>query len=616
MTYMKHTITAYFLFLFLTLPGFIHSVMAQDSSSNILLEKVGKPFAEYFDTYLMVMDSLMDKDSISRAELVHLFKEAAETDDTGEWELNYKIMKKHVRFYESRNGSYSPSTFYKAEDFIEDLLLLAEQAEEKGFKFIKIRTLFDVAEVYRIFLRDYEHAFNYYLKIESEVENISSKELPIRFFIYREIANLYYRFREYKEAILYFRKILDDPYVLQNYNKRYYEAMNGLGLCYRYEYSDYDRSDSCFNKIIEMAELVEADFGVWEGIAKGEIGFNYFLRGDLDTALSWLIPAVEKITRFEDFRFLSSRAMNIADIYLKKKNLANAKKYIDIALDYHALTLLPDKESHYYDILTKYYSYTGDVQKAILYHDSTKLASKRETDNFGGLILRRVEQQLRASDNNLNEQKLKTEKIKSTTYKLIAIIVSIALVIILISLGSTYLFIRRMRNAYRELVLHNQKWAGLNHAEKERDELHESDFDMPTNKNISTYENENITETESFVHEGNYKIILEDIENLMSEKKLYKNANLTLDNLANETGYNRYYVSIAINRYLNKNFSTYVNEYRVKEAIRLISNPDFMEMKFEEISIASGFSDRTSLHRAFRKITGLSPGSFRNNIIR
>ena len=34
-------------------------------------------------------------------------------------------------------------------------------------------------------------------------------------------------------------------------------------------------------------------------------------------------------------------------------------------------------------------------------------------------------------------------------------------------------------------------------------------------------------------------------------------------------------------------------------------------MNFDEISSASGFSDRTNLYRVFKKITGLSPRNFR-----
>ena len=608
---MRHLLLISFLFFHLTLPGYIQATVVNDSTPNIFLEMVGKPYSEYHDSSIIAMNGLLYGDSLSRVKLVRQIKEAASKDNTGEWELNHRIIEFRVRFHESRNGGYTPSSEYTAEDFAEDLLNIAEQAEEEGLMHINKKALLEAADICRIFLQNNERAFNYYMKAASDLETINTKELPIRPSIYREIASLYYKFREYEDAMFYFQKIIDDPYSMQNFYKSYYVAIDGIGLCYRYGFKDYERSDSCFYKILELAESRDSDLLVWEGISKGNIGYNYFLRGELDVALSWLIPAIEKITRFDDFPYLSYRAMNIADIYLKKKNLAAAKKYIDISLDYHAQTRNPVKESYFYDILSKYYLYTGDLQKAILHHDSTMMATSKENEDYSGLVLRRVEQQLRTADNKLNEQRLNAEMTKSSFYKRSAILVSTMLILMLILLVLAFLFYRNMHNAYRELVRHNQSWAGLyNKTEK----LPENETEESTNIINITEVDKTIAKIEKNSPEESDIIIMEAVEKIMSEKKLYKISNLTLDMLAKETGYNRYYISMALNRCMNKNFNSYVNDFRIKEAIRLISNPVYTNEKIEMISIESGFSDRSSLHRIFKKATGLSPGSFRKVI--
>ena len=60
--------------------------------------------------------------------------------------------------------------------------------------------------------------------------------------------------------------------------------------------------------------------------------------------------------------------------------------------------------------------------------------------------------------------------------------------------------------------------------------------------------------------------------------------------------------------------SSYVNEYRVKEAIRIISDPANPAITIDGVAVESGFNDRKSFYLAFKKVTGLSSSDFRNNL--
>lgn len=109
---------------------------------------------------------------------------------------------------------------------------------------------------------------------------------------------------------------------------------------------------------------------------------------------------------------------------------------------------------------------------------------------------------------------------------------------------------------------------------------------------------------------------MERIEQAVDGEKLYRRDDLTLDVLVERTGYNRYYLSGALNRCTGRNFNTYINEFRIKEAIRLLSDPATADMTVEQIAFEAGFNDRKSLYRVFRKITGLSLPDFRKNMDR
>ncbi|MDL2305945.1 helix-turn-helix domain-containing protein, partial [Bacteroides sp. OttesenSCG-928-D19] len=70
----------------------------------------------------------------------------------------------------------------------------------------------------------------------------------------------------------------------------------------------------------------------------------------------------------------------------------------------------------------------------------------------------------------------------------------------------------------------------------------------------------------------------------------------------------------ALNRCTGKNINTYINEYRIKEAIRIMSDPGYRTLTLDAIADEAGFNDRQNFHRVFKKKTGLSPGVFRKNM--
>lgn len=644
--------------------AYCHPAFAQQDS-NPLLGMIGKGYGEYFDEYEALCDSLFSGDSLAREELVRLFSEAATADPTGEWELDGRRMAANVRFCESRKGGFVPSEDYTTERFAKELLGIARTAKEKGFEYLWLRSLFNAADAYRIFGHDYELAFRHYLQLAAGLENVSQREFPWKLFMYREIADFYFSFREYKDATVFYRKIAEDPDATYKNNHRLYPALNGLGLCYRYA-GEYEKSDSCFLRILELSVPIEEDRYVWEGIAGGNIGINYSLRGDTDKALAWMKRALAKMKRPNDDAYTSNLAANIADVYFEKNDIPEGEKYLNIALDYHKRTRIPEKNSRLLEVMARCHALRGDRKEAAACLDSTIRAKEREHEAYSGLVLRRVEQQLRAADQRVHEQELYTEKLRSTFYRQTALWVACTLAVILILLVLLGVYYRRTRQAYHELVLRSQQWAKVGVAEErtheaktEADDGSFADDRTAASERTRTGErtdtddgtctdertaagvrtragdatvDDDATAGDNYIAGDNYsaaddpavdgdtlpdstdRTIMEKIEQLMNKKKLYTNAELSLDMLATELGMRRRYVSGAINVCTSKNFFTYVNEYRVKEAIRLMSDAGNEDRTIDAIGFDSGFNDRKTFHRIFKQFTGLTPGAFRDSL--
>lgn len=586
-----------YILLCLLLPAY--SLAAQPS--NPFLSMIGKAYSECFDQYQAVNDSLFNGDSHTRSELVRLLAEAADADPSGQWELYRRMAECHVRFYDSRQGGFVPSAEYTTDQYADHLLAVAREAQQKGFLYVRLQALFKAGDAYRIFLQEYERAFACYLDVAASLDSLSQRDFPWKLYMYREIADFYLSFREYTDAARFYRKITEDPDVTCKNNHRLYPALSGLALCYS-EMGQYERSDSCYHRILELCAPIEADRYVWEGIAGGNIGYNYYHRGDMDSALSWMEPALTKMKRPNDDHFTSHLAASIANIYLCKNDLRNGGKYLNIALDYHRRTRLPRKNSQLFEVITRYHALHGDKRQASAYLDSTLRAKDEEQESYSGLVLRRVEQQLRDADRRMHERELDAEKLRSMFYKRTAFWVSVALFVILLLSSMLALYYRRTRQAYHALVLRSQQWADVDVREE---------YWYDENESFDEAERE-----ESFVAavpDSADRTIMKKIEELMKEKKLYTNSALSMDMLAVELGLDRRHVSSAINACTGKNFYAFMNEYRVKEAVRILSNTK-KNPTIDSVAFDSGFNDRRTFYRNFKQFTGLAPTAFRESL--
>ncbi len=102
------------------------------------------------------------------------------------------------------------------------------------------------------------------------------------------------------------------------------------------------------------------------------------------------------------------------------------------------------------------------------------------------------------------------------------------------------------------------------------------------------------------------------LDAFMSKDKLFRQKDVSLDLLAQMTDSNRTYVSKAVNHYAGQSFSSWLNMYRIAEAIRLMSRED--EMPLKQIADEVGYASMSVFYNAFCKETGLPPGRYRKEL--
>ena len=109
------------------------------------------------------------------------------------------------------------------------------------------------------------------------------------------------------------------------------------------------------------------------------------------------------------------------------------------------------------------------------------------------------------------------------------------------------------------------------------------------------------------------KKIADRVLDFLETEKVYLNEDLKMSDMAEALDIPAHQLSSAINNNLELNFFDLINKYRVNEAKQLLTNPDHADLKILAIAFESGFSNKATFNRAFKKFTGQPPSHFRSH---
>lgn len=102
----------------------------------------------------------------------------------------------------------------------------------------------------------------------------------------------------------------------------------------------------------------------------------------------------------------------------------------------------------------------------------------------------------------------------------------------------------------------------------------------------------------------------EKILEIMQQPTIFCNSDFSILKLAEMVHSNQTYVSQVINDSFDKNFKSFVNSYRIKEALKMFSNPQYDKFTIETISSLVGFESRETFRTVFKEITGVTPAFY------
>lgn len=105
--------------------------------------------------------------------------------------------------------------------------------------------------------------------------------------------------------------------------------------------------------------------------------------------------------------------------------------------------------------------------------------------------------------------------------------------------------------------------------------------------------------------------IFENMEKAMRQSHIYRESGLTVEKAAAFINTNRTYLASAIKQNTGLSFIYYVNSYRIKEAMELLSDPE-NDTPMKAIIMDVGFKSPTTFYKLFSEATGKTPQTWRN----
>jgi len=295
--------------------------------------------------------------------------------------------------------------------------------------------------------QNFELAFEHWDKALDILRRLPDAYLDIRVTLL-EVSDVHYAFADYAESIRAIKEALavinlpPSELLLKQGN-------NNIGLCYQ-QLGQYDSSDIYFRRTYHEADSMHDDN--WEAIASGNLGNNLFLRGRYDEAIPLLQLDVNKSVARSDWACASGSQTILADIMLRKNNLAQANIELGHAREYVYRSTQYKRFKPLYPLLSKYYAAIGNAKLATMYLDSSIFVSDSLGRKFNAMLLLKAQQKIDLEKREAAIAEIEDQKRLKIIERNIVVVIVIVLLV-----TSLYIYrIQRRKHLHRQELLNLQ----------------------------------------------------------------------------------------------------------------------------------------------------------------
>ena len=371
----------------------------------------------------------------------------------------------------------------------------------------------------------------------------------------------------------------------------------------------------------------------------------YLLESDHANALKYVNIAEEAIGKEGDTAFSPYKAILIYTLHGRiltaMGDYSGAKRYLDSALsfgsdnmggnlvltylyygDYYkqsggyrraldmymtGLTLAEELyQNMFYRKISETYQAMGDYAMAMQYYQEFHALSQKQFDAEKERSLNEMKVQY---DIEKKETEIAMSKLQLSQERRKVLIMWAVVLIVMAALVATFYVFRRRNKLYLDIVKQSQK------AVRAKEQLREMPQQIVTVEGgYSAEENEVGKYANSTLSIKRSAMLIMQLEHVMETERLYRDNELTVDKLSEKVGSNRSYLSRIINEHFGLNFNSYINKYRIEEAVQILSDVD-NDVPLKVLAFELGFNNLPSFYNSFQKEIGIPPSQYRKKVI-
>ena len=261
---------------------------------------------------------------------------------------------------------------------------------------------------------DYDSALDFYEQLLEEYKNREDWE-NIR-MVYQRLNDISIAKKDYDKTLEYNRALYNEC-IAHNNVRESLNALNNVAYAY-FCLGEYDKAAKYYQQLIDTDPKV---FGDERFMASNytNLGLCYQNLGDVDNAITCLEKAADLRKKYSQPLECSTVENIIARIYLQKKDLHNAERYVDLARKDAESSGDPDAMQTAYQTYNDVLREKGDYQNALDYYQKflsirdDALREKREHESSMSNDLKKLTDAETKYQQGISDQALREREIEN-----------------------------------------------------------------------------------------------------------------------------------------------------------------------------------------------------------
>lgn len=299
--------------------------------------------------------------------------------------------------------------------------------------------------------------------------------------------------------------------------------------------------------------------------------------GKLDEAVKWLDKAVETTDRAQAAT-LPEIYLCYALVYARRGEIVRSDAMIEKGLRVCDSLSISSALAQLYELRAQNMERSGNFRGALAAYKQYKqqcdsIYTIQELQSINGL---RVQYDIDKRERDANFSRLMLDNERKRNAILVISLCSVIIILIIL-----LMYFQKLRRVYKKIVIQHREEVARNR----------KPVVMPSEKADAMYER---------------------LCRMMEEDQIYTDCDLTRDKVAELLGTNRTYLTQIINEKSGKSYPQFVNDYRIRHAVRVLSDAGAADYPLKALCADVGFSSLSSFYKSFQNAVGMTPSMYKN----